>query len=83
MNPSGKNEVFDENLLNNLDKYQDDFFKRFTIIATSTKWFSIAEKWDAMSKRLNVPYYNLVCCGLYGFVFISLGSNYEYREINK
>ena len=30
-----------------------------------------------------MPYYNLVCSGLYAFVFISLGSEYTYKEINK
>lgn len=39
--------------------------------------------WDDLARRLNIPYYNLVCCGLYAFAFISLGSGYTYKEINK
>jgi hypothetical protein len=35
MNPTGKNEYFDENIIDKLDGYADEFFKRFTIIATS------------------------------------------------
>lgn len=39
--------------------------------------------WDDLSRRLNIPYYNLICCGLHAFSFISLGSAYVYKEINK
>lgn len=39
--------------------------------------------WDNLSRRLNIPYYNLICCGLHAFSFISLGSAYAYKEINK
>ena len=83
MNPSGKNEVFLENLLDNVDQYPDDKFKAYSFILTSTTNFDVAAKWDTLSKRLNVPYYNLVCCGLFSFAFISLGSMYEYNVIDK
>ena len=79
MNPTGKNEYFDENLLENVDKYEEGFFKRFTILATSTPDFTLASKWDKLSKKLNIPYYNLVCCGLHAFVYISLGQLYQYK----
>ena len=79
MNPSGKNEIVLENLLNNVDQYTDDKFKAYSFIATSTTDFGVMAKWDALSKRLNIPYYNLVCCGFFSFAFISLGSKYEYN----
>ena len=53
------------------------------MIATSTTDFSIIREWDEISKKLNVPYFNLVCAGLFSYVYISLGSNYVYKEINK
>lgn len=53
------------------------------MIATSTGDLALAAKWDDFARIINVPYYNLVCCGLHAFVFISLGRCYSYREINK
>jgi len=53
------------------------------MIATSTTDFELMAKWDKFSKKLNIPYYNMVCCGLYSFAFISLGQNYHYKEVNK
>jgi hypothetical protein len=53
------------------------------MIATSIANFALASKWDEFARKINVPYYNLVCCGLFGFVFISLGSHYTYKDINK
>ena len=76
MNPSGKNEIVLENLLDNVDQHPDEKFKAYSFIATSTTNFVTAAKWDALSKRINVPYYNLVCCGLYSYAYISLGSPY-------
>jgi len=46
MNPTGKNEVFNENLLNNLDKHTEAEFSKYTMIATSTGNFDLAAKWD-------------------------------------
>jgi ubiquitin-like 1-activating enzyme E1 A len=43
----------------------------------------LAHKWDEISKKVNIPYYNLVCCGLYSFAYISLGSDYNFVEIDK
>jgi hypothetical protein len=83
MNPTGKNEVFDQDLVNNIEKLSGEDFKRYTIIATSISDLALAAKWDDFAKKINVPYYNLVCCGLFAFVFISLGSEYTYKEINK
>lgn len=40
-------------------------------------------KWDEVSKEANIPYYNLLGCGLFSFAYISLGTNYEFKEINK
>ena len=53
------------------------------MIVTSTGNFEKAGLWDSLTRRLNIPYYNLVCCGFYSFAFISLGSQYQYKEINK
>lgn len=83
MNPSGKNEVFEEDIITNVGRLNPDDFRRYTIIATSTPNLAVAAQWDAFSKKINVPYYNLVCCGLHGFVFISLGAEYTFKEINK
>lgn len=41
------------------------------------------KKWDEISKKANIPYYNQLGCGLYAFSYISLGACYEYKEINK
>lgn len=40
------------------------------------------EKWDTVSKKHNIPYYNLVNAGLHAFVYISLGNKFTYREVN-
>jgi len=53
------------------------------MIATITANLQLAAKWDLLARSINVPYYNLVCCGLHAFVFISLGQSYTYSEINK
>lgn len=45
--------------------------------------FEVVNKWDQISKKANIPYYNQLGCGLYAFAYISLGSRYEYKEINK
>lgn len=57
--------------------------QRYTMIATSVADLGVASQWDELARSINVPYYNIVCCGLFGFVYISLGTNYTYREINK
>ena len=83
MNPSGQNEVFSVNLVDNVAKYPDHDFSRYTMVATSTENFQKMEQWDSLTKKLNIPYYNLVCCGLFSFSFISLGQEYTYRTIDK
>ena len=83
MNPSGKNELVSENMVDNIEKYPEEMFKRFTIVATSSTDYNQIAKWDALTKRLNIPYYNLICCGLFAFSFISLGSEYTYKVIDK
>ena len=83
MNPSGKNEVYHENLLKNGLSHDINEFKRFTMIATSTGDLQLVGQWDELTKRLNIPYFNLTCCGLHAFAFISLGNDYSYKEINK
>ena len=83
MNPSGKNELVTDNLLLNLSKLTDEEYKKFTIIVTSTPDFQLMEQWDNLTKRLNIPYYNLVCSGLFAFSFISLGQSYTYKTIDK
>ena len=83
MNPAGKNEWVDENPSSNPDKFNEDFFKNFTIMVTSEKRFHLVHRWDEISKKANIPYYNQLGCGLYAFAYISLGVKYEYKEINK
>ena len=53
------------------------------MIVTSTGNFDLMSKWDILTKKLNLPYYNLVCCGLFSFAFISLGAEYTYKAIDK
>jgi len=55
---------------------EENFFKQFSILAVSTKSFEELEMWDAISKKFDVPLYNLLCCGLYGFYYVSLGSRF-------
>lgn len=83
MNPAGKNEVVEEELLGRVEQLRREDFRRYTMIATSTGDLCLASKWERFARSIGLPYYNLVSCGLYGFVFISLGSDYSYREINK
>lgn len=83
MNPTGKNEWVDENPSSNPDKFNEDFFKNFIIMVTSEKRFHLVHRWDEISKKANIPYYNQLGCGLYAFAYISLGVKYEYKEINK
>ena len=40
--------------------------------------FNLQQTWDEICRRHNIPYYNLVCCGLYGFNYASLGSEFVY-----
>lgn len=80
MNPSGKNEVVEEGLIGRVGQLQAEDFRRYSMIATSVGDLQVVGQWDQFARSLNVPYYNLVCCGLYGFVFVSLGSSYSYRE---
>ena len=54
-------------------------FQRYTMIATSVADLAVASQWDELARSINIPYYNIVCCGLFGFVYISLGANYTYR----
>ena len=83
MNPTGKNQWIDENPTANIEKFNDEFFKNFTIMVTSEKKFENIKKWDEISKKANLPYYNQLGCGLFAFSYISLGSRYEFKEINK
>jgi hypothetical protein len=83
MNPTGKNEWIDENPSANPGNFNEEFFKNFTIMVTSEKRFDLINRWDEISKKTNIPYYNQLGCGLYAFAYISLGVKYEYKEINK
>ena len=83
MNPTGKNQWIDENPTSNIEKFNEEFFKSFTIMVTSENKFENIKKWDEISKKANIPYYNQLGCGLYAFSYISLGSRYEFKEINK
>lgn len=40
-------------------------------------------KYDNLSREINIPYYNQVCCGYYGFMYISLGSKFTYEREKK
>ncbi|EGR32134.1 hypothetical protein IMG5_094990 [Ichthyophthirius multifiliis] len=78
---------------NQADPFSALFFDQFNIIISSTSsfkemvllfiidnngiYFNLQGLYDQISKKLNKPYYNLLCCGLYGFFYVSLGSNYE------
>ena len=55
----------------------------FNIIAVSTGEFKEMEKWDKISKNINCPVYILWCCGLYGFFYAGLGSDYKYVKTMK
>ena len=66
-----------------MEHYPEEKFKGYTMIVTSTGNFNLMNKWDIFTKKLNIPYYNLVCCGLFSFAFISLGSEYTYKTIDK
>jgi molybdopterin/thiamine biosynthesis adenylyltransferase len=83
MNPSGKNEFFCQNLLEEVERCSEEEFKRYSMVATSTADFAVMQKWDAFTKKMNLPYYNLLSCGLFACAFISLGRLYTYREIDK
>lgn len=58
--------------------FDRDFFKQFNIITSSTPSFREMELYDELSHFLNIPYYNQLCCGLYGFFYVSLGSVFEF-----
>lgn len=75
MNPSGKNELF----LEEVPLESIEFFEKYTIICTSFTDFKLIKKWDEITKKVNKPYYNLINAGLYGFAYISLGNAYTYR----
>lgn len=46
MNPSGKNEIFHENLMKNILNHDVNEFKRYTMIATSTNNLEEVAQWD-------------------------------------
>ncbi|CAK82721.1 unnamed protein product (macronuclear) [Paramecium tetraurelia] len=52
-------------------------------IVTSTTDFEEMIKYDKLSREINIPYYNLVCCGHYGFMYIGLGSKFTYEREKK
>jgi ubiquitin-like 1-activating enzyme E1 A len=37
-------------------------------------------QWDERCRKLNIPYYNFVCCGLYGFYYVSLGTSFAFER---
>ena len=77
MNPTGKNELY----LENVETENMEFFEKFTIICTSFLDYEEVKKWDKITKSVNKPYYNLVSVGLYGFAYISLGAKYTYGNL--
>jgi ubiquitin-like 1-activating enzyme E1 A len=79
MNPSGKNECFSHDLLHSVETLTAADLAKYSIVATSTSDLRLAEKWDKLTRSANIPYYNLVCCGLYSFAFVSLGSEYSFK----
>ena len=52
-------------------------------LVTSTTNFDEMIKFDNFSRKVNIPYYNLVCCGYYGFMYIGLGSKFTYEREKK
>ncbi|EAR95045.1 ThiF family protein (macronuclear) [Tetrahymena thermophila SB210] len=68
-------------LENNVDcSFTKEFFNQFNIITSSTPIFKEMELYDEISHFLNIPYYNQLCCGLYGFFYVSLGSLFELTQ---
>lgn len=83
MNPTGRNQAHQEGLLGQVDALSKEQLQEYAMVATSTTDFDLMGRWSAACREVGVPYYNLVCCGLHAFVFISLGDSYSYREMGK
>ena len=50
MNPTGKNEYFEEDLLSRVESLAVEDLKRFSMIATSTANLQLATKWDLLAR---------------------------------
>lgn len=78
MNPLVKINIFESEMSL---AYLEKEINAYDIVALSTKSFNEIEKYDALSKKVNKPIYVLLCCGLYGFFYCSLGSSYSFSKL--
>jgi len=84
MNPYSKLES--KSLFKISDIYQqivnkeNDLFKDYDILVVSTLSFKEMILWDKIATLINKPLLILNCCGLCGFAWINLGSEFVYKR---
>jgi len=62
----------------NLEDKTKSTLATFDVIAVSTSSFEEMKLWDKLCYHLNKPLFVLNCSGLYGFIWINLGPEYQY-----
>ena len=60
--------------------FAQEFLARFQVLATSTPQFEETRLWNEIALKLNKPFYNLLCCGFYGFFYAILGSSFQFTR---
>lgn len=83
MNPHAKIEISRlgdiKNLHSDIETWKKTF-ENFDVITVSTSNFQEMFLWDELAQILNKPLYILVCCGLFGFIWVNLGKNFTFIE---
>ena len=60
---------------------KEDILKDYDTLAVSTTSFAEMILWDKLATLLNKPLYILNCCGLCGFIWINLGSQFTFKKL--